>query len=205
LINEDPRLSLKNNIDMVKDELNSEEKFFEKAVMTERFVTKYKTPIIASIVAVVVFAVANIAYDANESSRKESANTAFMMLQTNPEDANAIKQLKENSPKLYDVWLYSKAVAANDTATLKELVNADASAIADLSSYELAQESKDAKELSAYASKDKAIYKDLAYVQSAVLYLQANEQEKAQAALAKIAIDSPLANVADALRHYGVK
>jgi len=35
-------LSLKQDIEMVKEELNSEEKFFEKAVLTERFVKKYK-------------------------------------------------------------------------------------------------------------------------------------------------------------------
>ena len=35
-------VSLKENIEMVKNELNSEEQFFEKAVQTERFVKKYK-------------------------------------------------------------------------------------------------------------------------------------------------------------------
>jgi hypothetical protein len=35
-------LSLKENINMVREELNSEEKFFEKAVITEKFVKKYK-------------------------------------------------------------------------------------------------------------------------------------------------------------------
>jgi len=45
-------LSLKNNIEMVKEELNSEEKFFEKAVITEKFVKKYKNLLIGSVIAI---------------------------------------------------------------------------------------------------------------------------------------------------------
>ena len=63
-------LSLKENIDMVKQELNSEEKFFEKAVITEKFVKKYKNMMIASVVAIVVLVAANIGYEANEASKK---------------------------------------------------------------------------------------------------------------------------------------
>ena len=41
-IKEERFLSLKTDIEMVKDELTSEEKFFEKAVVTEKFIKKYK-------------------------------------------------------------------------------------------------------------------------------------------------------------------
>jgi hypothetical protein len=47
-------LSLKENIQAVKDELNSEEKFFENAIRTERFVKKYQKPLIAAVVALVI-------------------------------------------------------------------------------------------------------------------------------------------------------
>ena len=47
-------MSLKDNIEMVKEELNSEEKFFERSVITERFVKKYKNAIIASVVVIVL-------------------------------------------------------------------------------------------------------------------------------------------------------
>ena len=38
-------MSLKEELEMVKEELSSEEKFFEKAVITEKFVKKYKPDI----------------------------------------------------------------------------------------------------------------------------------------------------------------
>lgn len=62
-------MSLKNDIEMVREELNSEEKFFEKAVVTERFIKKYKNVIIGSIAAIVVVVGANIAYDMNKASQ----------------------------------------------------------------------------------------------------------------------------------------
>jgi len=47
-------LSLKENIGMVKEELTAEEQFFEKAVVTERFVKKYKNVMIGSLVVIVL-------------------------------------------------------------------------------------------------------------------------------------------------------
>ena len=100
-------LSLKQNIEMVKEELNSEEKFFEKAVMTERFVKKYKNIMIASVVAVVVLVGANIAYTQNQKTKMKSANVALHSLQSNPLDVDARANLKSLSPDLYTVWRYS--------------------------------------------------------------------------------------------------
>lgn len=100
-------MSLQENIKMVKEELNSEEKFFEKAVMTERFIKKYKKLMIASVITVVVIVGANIAYTANKESKIEAANIAFFNLQADPNNSAALNELKELSPNLHDVWIYS--------------------------------------------------------------------------------------------------
>ena len=198
-------LSLKNDIDMVKEELNSEEKFFEKAVITERFVKKYKNLMIGSLVVVVAVVGANIAYDLNKQSQIESANKALVELTNDSTNSKALADLKVSSPSLYDVWLFSKAIADNDMASLKELKSSNTLLVGDLSTYELAQNSKDAKALNDYSSKQASIYRDLAKVQNAVILLNEHKIDQAHQKLSSITEESSLYKIAEALLHYGVK
>ncbi|MCD6433129.1 MAG: hypothetical protein J7L21_03730 [Sulfurimonas sp.] len=195
-------MSLKNDIEMVKEELNSEEKFFEKAVITEKFVKKYKKAMIASLVAVVVLVGANIAYESNKQSKIDAANEMLLELNKDSKSSAAISQLKVLSPNLYDAWVLSQAIANRDLISLKELKNSKAIMVSDLASYELAQ---DASSLDEYASKQDAVYKDLALVQSAVMLMNVQDFQKAHEELSKIGVQSPLAKIASALLHYGVK
>ncbi|MFA6136717.1 MAG: hypothetical protein WC667_01390 [Sulfurimonas sp.] len=198
-------MSFRNDMDMVKEELNSEEKFFEKAVITERFVKKYRNAIIGSFAAVVVVAAANIAYDVNKQNKIDSANQAFIELSKDANNSDALAKLKSLSPNLHDVWLYSKAVADKDLAALEKLKDSKAMVVGDLASYEIAQNTKDAAKLDAYALEQNAVYKDLAQVQSAVLLINEGKIEAAHQKLSLIGEQSPLNNVAKALLHYGVK
>jgi len=195
-------LSLKENIDMVKEELNSEEKFFEKAVITEKFVKKYKNVMIGSLVAVVLIVGANMAYEANKQSKIDAANEALSELVKDAKNASASSQLKALSPNLYDVWAFSQAVVNKDLASMKELKNSKAIMVSDLATYELAQ---DSSSLSSYALEQGAVYKDLALVQSAIILMNDKKIQKAHEELSKIGLDSPLSKVASALLHYGVK
>jgi len=198
-------LSIKDDISMVKDELNSEEKFFEKAVMTEKFVKKYKNVMIGSVVAIVVMVSANIIYDANQKATVEKANSVLATLSKNPTDVASQKLLKSLSPSMYDVWVYSQAIADNDMKRLKELKNSKDPIVKDLVSYEVAQDSKNVIALSDYASKQDSIYKDLALVQSAVILMNENKIEEAHQKLVQVSEQSSLNQVVQALLHYGVK
>ena len=198
-------MSLKNDIDMVKEELNSEEKFFEKAVITEKFVKKYKNSMIAAVVGVVILISANIAYDINKQNTKDAANAALLELKTDSTNAAALARLESLSPALHDVWVYSQAIVNKDTAALESLKNSKDVVVSDLASYELASGSKDMSTLDSYAMKQDSIYKDLARVQSAVLLINSGKTEEAHQKLSLIGIDSSLAQVAKSLMHYGVK
>ena len=195
-------MSLKTNIDMVKEELNSEEKFFEKAVITERFIKKYKKIMIASAVVIVAIIVANIAYDIHKQNLKDTSNQALRELMSDNMNVDALQTLKESSSNLYDVWMLSQAVAKRDSVALKELTHSDAMVVADLAAYELAS---DAKTLDEYASKQDAIYRDLALVRSAVYLMNDNKMDEAHDKLSKIPAQSSMKRVAAALLHYGVK
>ena len=111
-------MSLKENIEMVREELNSEEKFFENAVKAERFVKKYRNAIIGGISAVVVLVVANVLYEADKEATAEAANAAYTTLLQNGENAEARAELKKLNPALYDIWELSRAVASTGKSTV---------------------------------------------------------------------------------------
>jgi len=190
---------------MVKDELTSEEKFFEKAVVTEKFVKKYKNLIIGGVIATVLFIAGNVAYTINKQNTIDSANAVLAELQINSDNKATLARLESLSPALSNVWLYSQALVNKDTATLEKLKNSKALLIADLASYEAAQNTKDAQKLEAYANKQDVIYADLARVQNAVILMNEKKIDEAHEILSMININSSLSQVAKALMHYGVK
>ena len=198
-------MSLKENMDMVKQELNSEEKFFEKAVITEKFIKKYKNLLISSVVIVIALVTANIAYDINSAKKITEANNALAKLQQDAKDTTASAELQALSPELYDVWRFSKAMVTKDLLILKKLQNSKALLISDLSKYELAQDEQSVKALDSYALMQDAIFKDLALVQSAIILMNKNKVDEAREKLSSISSDSPLAKLSKALMHYGVK
>lgn len=198
-------MSLKQDIAMVKEELNSEEKFFEKAVMTERFVKKYKNLMIGSVVAVVVLVGANIGYTINNQNTIEAANATVASLDVNPSDKTLMEKLHTLSPALYDAWKYKRAVETEDTEAFKALESSNTLLVSDLAAYNVASKSEDIKLLNAYSLRENAMYKDLAIVQIAVLYMKESKIKEAHEKLSLISIQSPLAQVANALMHYGVK
>ena len=198
-------LSLKQDIEMVKEELNSEEKFFEKAVMTERFVKKYKKLMIGSVIFVVLLVGANIAYTVNKQNSLDAANATVVSLKADPSNKALMEKLHSLSPSLYDAWKYQRAVETEDLEAFKALENSKALLISDLAAYNVASQSNDIKLLTDYTLQENAMYKDLATVQIAVLLMKESKIKEAHEKLALISIQSPLAQVANALMHYGVK
>jgi len=198
-------LSLKNDLDMVKEELSSEEKFFEKAVVTEKFVKKYKKLLIGSVIAIVVVVVGDVAYEANKQHTITLANETLATLMKNPNDKAQVDVLGTLSPALHDVWLYSQAIANNDVKELEKLKSSKALVVGDLASYESAQRSANVAQLDTYTTKQNGIYKDLAQVQLAVILMNDGKIDEAHEKLKMVGINSPLAKLSQALMHYGVK
>jgi len=198
-------LSLKENIGMVKEELTAEEQFFEKAVVTERFVKKYKNVMIGSLVVIVLVVAGNIIYNINKTSRLNAVNKTLDALQVNPTSKVLEDKLASLSPTLSDVWRYSQAVAQEDVKTLDALQNSKAPLIGGLATYEAAQNSQDKAKLEAYAQTQGAMYRDLAQVQLAIILMNEKKIADAHEHLSMIGMQSPLYPVAKALMHYGVK
>lgn len=198
-------MNLKENMQALKEELSSEEKFFESAVKTERFVKKYKKPMIASVIVVLLGLGGSVIYQIINDAKVERANTALNTLLMNPMDQNALKELSSQDGSLYELYSLSKALRDNDLKTLQTLKGAKSFEVADIASYESAVLSKDDKALDAYSKKQGSIYQELAVIELAVLSIQKGDSKAAHTSLALIKEDSAVYPLAQMLSHYGVK
>ncbi len=197
-------MSLKENIDMVKDQLNAEEKFFENAVKAERVWKKYKIAIIGGVVAIVAVVVINAIYEAKNESDAVDSNKVYATLLKGP-DATAEKELESLNPKLLLAWKFSNAIASSDVEALETLTSSADAIISDLAKYEIAVIGSDESKISSYATSQNAIYRDLAIIQSALLLMKNDQIQRAHQKLSLISQDSPLFKISKSLMHYGVK
>lgn len=198
-------MSLKENMDALKEGLSSEEKFFESAVRTERFVKRYQKPLISGVVALLLFTSGTIAYSMYKNAKIESSNVAFNTLLSNPSDASASETLKNDNPELYDVWRLSRGIAQNDVTILESLKKSDAFGVADIAAYEASAIKEDKAGLENYTKTQGALYKDLALVELAVMAIHQGNSAQAREHLALIPEDSAMYQVGRSLSHYGVK
>ncbi|MDO9305662.1 MAG: hypothetical protein Q7T77_10040 [Sulfuricurvum sp.] len=198
-------MNLKENMQALKEELSSEEKFFESAVKTERFVKKYKKPMIASVIVLLLGLGGSVTYQIINDAKVERANSALNTLLMNPMDQNALKELSSQGGSLYELYSLSKALRDNDLKTLQTLKGAKSFEVADIASYESAVLSKDEKALDAYSKKQGSMYQELAVIELAVLSIQKGDSKAAHTSLALIKEDSAVYPLAQMLSHYGVK
>ncbi|MDO9207817.1 MAG: tetratricopeptide repeat protein [Sulfuricurvum sp.] len=198
-------MSLKENMQALKEELNSEEKFFESAVRTERFVKKYQKPMIASVVVLLLALGGSVGYQSYQESKNKRANEALNTLLSNPSDQSAMKALADNSSSLYELYTLSKALREKDANTLKTLQSASSPEVSDIATYESAVLANNANALEAYSKKQGSLYQELAIIELAVLRIQKGDSKAANASLGLIKEDSAIYPLAQMLSHYGVK
>lgn len=198
-------MNLKENMDALKEELNSEEKFFESAIRTERFIKRYQKPLIAAVAVLVLGGISVMGYQMVRDAKIESSNAALSVLLSNPADAAAEETLRDDNPKLYALWKYSRAVSQKDASALESLKDSDAEMIADIAAYESAVLKEDNAALETYSKQQGALYKDLAILGVAVRAVEAGNIAQAHQKVAQISEDSPVYSTAQSLLHYGVK
>jgi hypothetical protein len=188
-------MDLKNSINEVKQELSSDEKLLEQAFHLERFFKKYKKPLIA---LTLILILAFVGYKVNNYlvySKLEKANSALLALEKDPKNTDALNSLKANNPKLYALYKYS--VAAN-SANKEELskINKDTKFLEDVINYHISVVDKNPK--------NSIYYKNLALIQKAYLLIKNNKTKEAKNILIQIPKNSAVAPIARLLEHYTI-
>lgn len=190
-------MSIKDEVNYVKNELSGDEKLLESAFKLETLYKKYKFPIWGIVGAILLYAVATTGMEAVKQSRLEAANQAFLTLQQKPNDAEALKVLKEKNPKLYELYTFSTAAKKQDVKQLAALEKSQNEVIADMSRYSVGAIEK--------KPVDSLYYKELAYLEEAYVALKAGNTAEAKAKLALIDERSPVATFAKLLMHATLK
>lgn len=181
----------------VKKELSSDEKILESAFKLETLYKKYKFVIWGVVIAIVIFVAGRAVMISLEEAKLAAANQAFLGLQSNPNDAAALDILKEKNPALYELYQYKQAVKKNDLETLKTLSSSQNEIVADGSRYSAAVlENK---------TTDSKLYSQMVLIEEAYNAIQKGEMKRAKEKLALIDQRSPLATVAQLLKHSTIK
>ncbi len=197
-------MSIKEQIDYAKDELTQDEKLLAGLIKIERFYKKNRVAIIALAAIFFLGAVGYMGMEYYKQKRLEAANRAMLTLEKSPDDASALKLLKENDPQLAELFLLKKAAGSGDIKSLESLSGSKDPVVSDLAAYHLGTWNEDAERLKSYRMRSGALLRDFALFDEAYLLMKDGKVAEGAQRLAMIEADSPLKAVADMLEHYGV-
>ena len=189
-------MSIKENVDYVKEELSSQEKFLENFVKGERFYKKYRTLIFAFIAIIVVGSIGTIIKNNMDEANKLEANLAFNKVLQNSNDAQALEELKNKNAKLYEVALFLQAKKDNKS------VEVNIPLLKELSKYQTALADKNIAELDNLSMQNDFLLKEFAIFNKALLLTNEGKFNEAKTTLALIPQTSRAFELAKLLNHY---
>ncbi len=189
-------MSIKENVDFVKDELNSEEKFLESVVKVESFYKRYKALIIGlgSIAVVAIIAISINNY--NNEKNKIAANIAFDKVIADPKDIEALNTLKETNNKLYEVAMYLQAKKDGNYP------DTNIPYLKELSEYKKALTNKNVEKLNSLSMQSDFLLKEFAIFNRALVLVEQGKHEEAKVALKLIPQSSKASELSKLLEHY---
>jgi hypothetical protein len=193
-------VSIQENVDFIKEELSSEEKFLESSVKVERFYKKHKIKILGLVAVLVVGFIGNSISSYLDNQNKIKANEAYMVLLDKPSDADAISVLKNLNPKLLDIANYQNALKKANIEELKSIKNVPF--ISSLAQYEVAILKKDINLLNENSLDSSSLVKDLASLNQALLLIQDNKIKQAKIVLKSIPENESLSQIIKMVQHY---
>jgi Icc-related predicted phosphoesterase len=190
-------MSTKDNIEFIKDELNTQEKFLESFVKIERLYKKYKTFIVGGGIVVVVAIVFNITNNYIKSQNKIQANNAFNKILQNPDDAKSLDILKDKNKKLYQLALFLQAKQSGKIIDIKAIPYLDK-----ISIYQKALQNGDLKVLSSLSMDSEFLLKQNAIFQKALIEVVNKKYNDAKETLKLLDANSKVNQYAVLLKHF---
>ncbi len=189
-------MSIKENVDYVKTELSSEEKFLENFVKSERFFKKYKTLVFGVIATLIIAIIGILIKNTLDESNKFEANIAFNKVLINSDDAQALAILKEKNQQLYDV---AKFLQLKNEAKPAEI---NLPLLKELSKYQIALNEKSISQLDNLAMQNDFLLKEFAIFNKALLLTNEGKFSEAKTTLTLIPETSKAYELAKLLNHY---
>lgn len=189
-------MSIKENVDYVKTELSSEEKFLENFVKSERLFKKYKTLIFAFVTIVIVGIIGFFIKENIAQSNKFEANIAFNKVLENSNDTQALAVLKDKNPQLYDIAIFLQARKEAKSAQINVPL------LKELSKYQTALANKNIAELDNLSMQNDFLLKEFAIFNKALLLTNEGKFNEAKTTLALIPQTSRAFELAKLLNHY---
>ena len=193
-------MSLKENINAIKEELSAEEQFLEGVIKAEGFWKKYKKVVITLVLLLVVGLLTKALMSYIEESNIESSNIAYNALLEDSGDTAALATLKQSNSKLYEMYLFKISMESKDVLILeKNKVLMTDPILTNLMAYQISSLNQKVSAL------DAGIAKELALLQEGYLLLKEDKIKEAAAKFAQISTDSTLRTSVENLKHYSGK
>ena len=190
-------MSLKENVDYIKQEISTEEQFFESFFKVEKIYKKYKLLIIGTVIAVLAYFIGSAVNDYIKEQNTIAANNAYNLLIKNTTDKSALHQqdiLKEKNEQLLQIALYKNSkdfTLKNDVIYLEQIAK-----------FNEAIKNNDIKALNVLILDSTFVLRDYAMFNKALIQANNNEFKKAKATLNNIKDNSQVTTLSNLLKHY---
>ena len=184
-------MSLKENIEYIKEEVSAQESLMEQTFKLEQFYKKYKTFIFGAVtVAVVGFVGISVSNYMTEQNLIKD-NQAFNKVLEN-KDKQALEYLKANNKKLYNLAIYMNDKSGDTNLEF----------LSELSKYSKAIEKNSINDISTAIQSQDLLLKDFAIFNKALIQTQNGNYTDAKKSLKLIPLTSSVASLSDMLEHY---
>lgn len=191
-------MSIKQDLQMAKAEISSDEKMLESVFRIEAFIKKYKMLFLALIVAVIGW-IAWFYISDYLKEQKAIKSTALMeKIQNNQSDESAWSELKKENLALYEMMRLSCAIKNENTQELEQVKNSTNPFIASYANYELSSMTQNLSNIKEGA------FVDLALLQEGYKLASKKEHKQALNKLNEISNTSELKDFALRIGHYGI-
>jgi len=188
-------MSLKEDVNYVKNELSNEEKLLENFVKSERFFKKYKTLIFAFVVIIIIGSIGVMIKNNIDESNKLEANIALNNY-LNAGDKTALDSLKGINKELYEIALYLEAKKDNNSAQINIPM------LKQLQEFQQANSTNNVETLNNLSLQNDFLLKEFAIFNKALILTNQGKYEEAKKALTLIPQTSKAYELANLLNHY---
>lgn len=191
-------MSIKQDLQMAKAEISSDEKMLESVFRIEAFIKKYKMLFLALIIAIIGW-IAWFYISDYLKEQKAIKSTALMeKIQSNQSDESAWSELKKENLALYEMMRLSYAIKNENTQELEQVKNSTNPFIASYANYELSSMTQNLSNIKEGA------FVDLALLQEGYKLASKKEHKQALNKLNEISNTSELKDFALRIGHYGI-